>query len=237
MGCDQSYLKGTVLASLEAQGLIRKTSREVPIATQEEQDEVIRLASKKTRRAERNAIKKGFPIPAPQEPATTISVYGWWIGPKPGQTTDESKDTVEDSSSTVQGAQAEPVLGWEEARWTRAVRMEEQYYWSRHREDLHTAERQRFRRELYRQERQRMKDQREEDERLGRTEDIKAEKKRMEALATIDKYARLTGEDVSGWYEELGNGPIGDIGSRVGRIHGVPGGMKAKTKNTLYHRH
>ena len=116
--------------------------------------------------------------------------------------------------------------------------MEEQYYWSRHREDLQTAERQRFRRERFREERQRMKDQREEDERLGRTEDIRNERKRMDALETIDNYARLTGEDVSGWFEELGQGPIGEIGSREGRIHGVPGGVKARLRrNPAHARH
>ena len=184
-----------VLASLEAQGLVHKARNHRPLATEEERDEVIRQATKETRRAERLAVKKKLPVPIPKEPATTIEEYGWRLGSDPRAIADGT---------------AQEGWGQDEGRWLKAERMEEQFHRAKTREAEQIAERQRVRRAAFRQEKLRLKAEREEDSRLGRTEDVKREKRRLEALANIEKYSRATGEDVSDWYEELGQ-PLDEV--------------------------
>jgi hypothetical protein len=191
-----SFLKNTVLASLESQGLVHKAQRGRPLATDAERDEAIRQATKETRRAERNAVKNFKPVPAPKEPATTISEYGWRLGP---------------DARSIQAGDAEASWGRDAGRWARAERMEEQFYRNKFRDMEATAERQRARRAAYKREKERFKAVKLEDERLGRSADVKREKMRLDALEKIQNYARITGEDVSDWYEELGQGPVEDV--------------------------
>ncbi len=202
-----SYLKGTVLASLEAQGLIHKRDNYLPLETQKEFGEAVTQATRQNRRAEQKAIKQGLQVPPPQEPATMKKVYGWRIGPDPK-------------------IYPEGVTGSDEARWTRAEKMEEQYYLAKTREARQTAARQLMRREAFKRERERQKLQRAEDDRLGRTEEIRKERKRLVALAKIQEYAKITGEDVSGWYEELGQGDV-DEAPDFSRITVSKGGTRA----------
>ena len=187
---------------MEAQGLIHTITRARPLNNQEEQAAALAKAARITRRAEWNAIKKGWESPAPQEPATSVTEYGWQLGPHP--------------SAVIEGT-AHAEWGEDESRWTRAERMEEQYYVAKIKEAQQIAVRQQIRREGYKVERERLREQRAEDDRLGRTDEIRKETLRQDALAKIEHYASITGEDISAWYDELSRAPIDSIPNNLAK--------------------
>ena len=210
---DDRFLKSTICASLEAQSLIHKATELRPISTDEESQAAWKRAEKLSRRAERNALKAGSAPPEPYLPPTEVHGYGWRLGAHPQYL------------ETNPGAAS---WGEDEGRWARAERMEEQFHKAKAMEALQIAERQRIRREGYRRENEERRAQKLEDSRTGQTEVLRKERSRMEALANIERYAKITGEDVSGWYEELAQGELGEVPVfRPGRITRVQGGATA----------
>jgi len=89
-------------------------------------------------------------------------------------------------------------------RWDDAERIEMAYRESKAIEAEAIKRRQEVRRKIHKEQREIAKAQREADRLAGRLEPIRREKERLDAIARIEAYAKQTGEDVSGWYEELG---------------------------------
>ncbi|OCF40682.1 hypothetical protein I317_05531 [Kwoniella heveanensis CBS 569] len=229
-----NFLKRTILQSLESQGLIHKARIERPIGTEDERQEAIQKAMKLTRKAERTALRLKEPVPPPRQPKTTVTEYAWKMGPRPELTEAERKEredegefdedfeseradrersmrlyaaSLENSKMRSNGV-AGPSSGVDEValRWDQAAKLEESFHRAKEIEAEQIAQRQTARREAYKIEREQRKRERAEDDASGRSEAVRAERKRIEALEAIEKYAQQTGEDVSGWYEELGIG-------------------------------
>ncbi|WVF68377.1 hypothetical protein IAT40_003142 [Kwoniella sp. CBS 6097] len=228
-----SFLKRTILTSLESQGLIHKARIERPIETEEERQEAIQKAMKLTRKAERTALRLREPVPPPRQPKTTVTEYAWKMGPRPELTEAEEKERAaeqEDNDGEYdedlaaeradrdrsmrlyaaslakrgEAAGAGPSVDQVALRWDQAAKLEESFHRAKEIEAQQIAQRQTARREAYKIEREQKKRERAEDQSSGRAEAVRAERKRIEALEAIEKYAQQTGEDVSGWYEELG---------------------------------
>ncbi|WVQ95926.1 hypothetical protein IAU59_003025 [Kwoniella sp. CBS 9459] len=234
-----SFLKRTILTSLESQGLIHKARIERPIETDQERQEAIQQAMKLTRKAERTALRLKEPVPPPRQPKTTVTEFAWKMGPRPELTETEKKQRVADEEDeemdfdedleaeradrersmrlyaaslgkSTDAARAGGGAGssadeWA-LRWDQAARLEESFHRAKEIEAEQIAQRRAARREAFKLEREQKKAERADDEASGRMEAIRAERKRIEALEAIEKYAQQTGEDVSGWYEELGIG-------------------------------
>ncbi|WWC66012.1 uncharacterized protein I303_108634 [Kwoniella dejecticola CBS 10117] len=282
-----NFLKRTILASLESQGLIHKARVRRPIETDEERKEAIATAMRLTRKDERTAMRLKDPVPPPRVPKTTVTEYAWKMGNAPPRF-DQSQEEEEYASSALTDADRDQhprretenaeeamaktdmaefdefekddeeeardlarrmQLAWEsnrgqplpkaisserdgplsvaelesmstseggeeewsfemdegtKRRWEAAVRLEEKFQQSQIVEQQQIEERQQARRAAFKLERMQKKKERQEDELYGRTDAIRAEKKRIEALEAIENYAKQTGEDVSAWYEELG---------------------------------
>lgn len=186
-------MKSNILASLESQHLVHKAAIERPIESAEEEEAAVRQAAKETRRLERKAQKLGIPTPPAREPKRTVTFYAWKLGPPQPSAALPQSDSGAGPSKTEMDNQ-----------WDRAENLELAYHANREMEEIAIEQRRTARRERFKVERERMKAQRAEDERMGRMDDIKREKERKNALAKIRAYAEETGEDVSGWYEELG---------------------------------
>ncbi|WWD04487.1 hypothetical protein V865_002557 [Kwoniella europaea PYCC6329] len=259
-----NFLKRTILASLESQGLIHKARIERPIETEQERHEAIANAMRLTRKDERTAMRLKEPVPIPRIPKTTVTEYAWKMGPSPQRAASlsevdpdeigfEKNNRKKDKPPhQLEGVEEELLdeeelelrrlnkmdeeddenlamrmqRAWEknrgeplplstfsnqdepvddiQLRWDQAVRLEEKFMESQILEQQQIAERQQARRAAFKLERERKKQERLEDQLAGRTDAIRAEKKRIEALEAIESYARQTGEDVSGWYAELG---------------------------------
>ncbi|WVW87040.1 hypothetical protein I302_109096 [Kwoniella bestiolae CBS 10118] len=258
-----NFLKRTILASLESQGLIHKARIERPIETDEERQEAIATAMRLTRKDERTAMRLNEPVPVPRIPKTTVTEYAWKMGSAPDRSEQTSiserlggeagfeknnrnRDVPPHQVEILDEEQRElnrlneldeeydralalrMQRAWEKnrgqslglgssstgeveveedeisRRWDQAVRLEEKFLESQVVEQQQIEERQQARRAAFRLERERKKQERMEDELAGRLPAIRAERKRIEALEAIESYARQTGEDVSGWYEELG---------------------------------
>jgi hypothetical protein len=76
------FLKGNILASLEAQGLVHKAKLRVPLSTKEDLIDAERQAARKFRRAVLEAQRYRLPIPTiPPAPVDTKVEYFWTIGP------------------------------------------------------------------------------------------------------------------------------------------------------------
>ncbi|WRT69822.1 uncharacterized protein IL334_006813 [Kwoniella shivajii] len=254
-----NFLKRTILASLESQGLIHKSRVQKPIETDEERHAAIATAMRLTRKNERTAIRLKEPVPPPRIPKTTVTEFAWKMGPLPPRLDENGKiimagtgkrEQIEEeeiydedgersekadrelafrmhtawqtnrgsplppssSSSSSQDARQQPEQRQSEnmssqemeIRWDQAARLEESFQRAQEIEAQQIEERQNARRDAYRAAREQKKKERLEDELAGRTDAIKAEKKRIQALEAIQAYANQTGEDVSGWYQELG---------------------------------
>ncbi|WWC73821.1 uncharacterized protein I206_107793 [Kwoniella pini CBS 10737] len=100
-----NFLKRTILASLEAQGLIHKARVERPIETEEERKEAIATAMRLTRRDERTALRLKEPVPSPRIPKTTVTEYAWKMGSLPPRP--ETSEGVDIESANEKGKQKE----------------------------------------------------------------------------------------------------------------------------------
>ena len=195
--------------------MIHKTERQRPLETEEEHQAAIRHAERVTKKLERRAMwekerhGKDNDFPAPREPSTTVKVFGWALGSKetPGEV--------------------------DERRWEMAVVHEKAYHDQKAREAYQAANRQLIRRTKYREERDRNKAERQAMNDSGEWEDLRREKRRGEAFDTVQQYAKITGGDVSGWYDEL-RGELGEATPyRPTHIH--HGGAIPRGKNPRRH--
>lgn len=277
------FMKETLLASLEDAGLIHKTNLFIPLETEEDHVEAIRLAESINRKAERRAAWEGKPPPAVVAPATAKLVWGWMLGPpfyrppveegsRPKRYSEDEDSYSEENtinqaveyagygvSAAVRNAmqyekeqealsnrfkagntvpyrqyddqgnlypaiaakdpgprtldQVRAKEDWhvDHDKWAWAERQEYEYHKTQLTVAQETAERQYVRRTRYREEREEFKRQREEDRKSGRTRALRKEQRRLEALEHIDQYAKDTGQDVSGWFEEIGSGPLDKV--------------------------
>ncbi|WVR07953.1 hypothetical protein IAU60_004996 [Kwoniella sp. DSM 27419] len=220
-----NFLKRTILASLESQGLIHMARIHRPIETEEERRAAVQAAMRLTRKDERTAERLKQPAPPPRQPKTTIQEFAWKIGPAPETHKAEEQEYDEDGERTEESDRALAMRmrqAWAAGRpqsssssrapdpqdmavrWDRAAKLEEAFRRAKVLEDEQIAQRKEARAKAYKLERMQRKQEREEDELAGRSEAVRAEKRRIAALEAIEKYAQETGEDVSAWYEELG---------------------------------
>ena len=184
-----------------------------PFETEEEHIAAIKAAEKLTRKRERRAMweqerhGKDVGMPTPMEPNTHVKVFGWALGPN-----------------------EEQVGEVDESKWAKAERGERAHHEMKAREAIQAANRQFIRRTRYREEREHNKAYRQEDEELGIAPEVKKEQRRLEALDTISHYGDVTGEDVSGWFEELSE----DVGRADPwrPTHLQPGGVIARKSRT-----
>lgn len=193
---DPSFLKDNILASLEAQKLIHMAKIRVPISTKEELLDAEKAVARRYRRMIHEA-KKGlcdYPTEVP-EMRTHISDFYWTVGPAPEDGEPEPLDkplTQDEIAAKI-----------DDRRWEQAESMEVAFWEAKELEDEHIAIRREARRAKYQVEREEMKRQREEDKVLGREDLMRQEKRRDLAVWSIEQYAKETGEDVSGWFEEI----------------------------------
>ena len=157
---------------------------------------------------DRERHEMDIPMPEPREPASGVLVYGWALGPS-----EEEEGQVVDEA------------------WERAIRGEMSHHQDKAREAFQAANRQFIRRERFQEMKTNEVEARLEDKALGITKDIKKEKRRLEGLESIEHFAHRTGEDVSGWYEELGAGRLGKASSWR-PTHLQPGGVIARKGRT-----
>jgi len=68
---------------LENAGLIHKRCLARPLETEEEHEEAVKRAESQNRKLERRAALKGLPTPPVKAPATSVSIWGWMLGPRP----------------------------------------------------------------------------------------------------------------------------------------------------------
>lgn len=115
-------------------------------------------------------------------------------------------------------------------RWNWCANQEFAYHKAKIQEAEATAERQFIRRTRLREQREELKRQTEEDERTGLTEELKKEKRRLESLEHIEFYAKSTGQDVSGWYDEVG-GELGELPEYAPRAQTRGGAIPRNPKN------
>ena len=147
-------------------------------------------------------------MPLAREPASGVLVYGWGLGPSA-----KAEGQVDDEA------------------WERAIRGEMSHHQDKAREALQAANRQFIRRERFRELKQYEKQAKLEDEELGITDHVQKERRRLEGLESIQHFAHRTGEDVSGWYEELGEGELGKA-DPWRPTHLQPGGVIARKGRT-----
>lgn len=201
------FLKQSILASLESQGLIHNAKLYVPIRTKEELLDAERGQAKRYRRAVLEAKRERAPLPTRMpEMKTTVADYYWSLGPLPEDI--EERRSLPDLDEPL--TKEEVDFKAPPAAWAQAERLEEHFHKARLMDEENIAERKRIRKEKYLEERQQRKLQREEDIRLGRDGRLAQERRRMRALQSIEEYAQQTGEDVSDWIEELETAELGD---------------------------
>lgn len=91
----------------------------------------------------------------------------------------------------------------DDEKWRQAEKLEVAFHQARELEEELIAARKEARAKRFKEEREAYRKQRDEDRQLGRDGAIAQEKRRAIAIASIEKYAEETGEDVSAWYEEI----------------------------------
>ena len=79
---DSRFLKDTILASLEDNGLIHKTFVLCPLETEEELMAAVKKAESENRKMERRHARLGLPPPPVKRPATVKRRWGWLLGPR-----------------------------------------------------------------------------------------------------------------------------------------------------------
>lgn len=80
---NSSFLKETLLASIEEAKLVHKVALAKPLETEEEIEEAVKNAERLNRKAERRAILRGLPPPPIYPPVEHKVVWGWLLGPNP----------------------------------------------------------------------------------------------------------------------------------------------------------
>jgi hypothetical protein len=205
---------------LESRGAIHKSKGYRPAETEEERKEAERKALTMTRRREKIAAKTGGLQPPPVQPDYRVAEYAWKIGPRP----------IDPEAEHQPEATVEPTESVDEA-FRRAEQFELVYHQNRLAEEEAIIERKKIRYEKYSRLRDQIRAEREEDIRLGRTEDVKREVERLQAIDRIYEYAQETGEDVSEWFAELGVDTRDGFGEREGRrLDGMMGSLLGTMK-------
>ena len=118
----------------------------------------------------------------------------------------------------------------DDAKWEWAARQEFEFHKAKLYEAQAAAERQTVRRQRYREEREELRRQGIEDAEKGVDVDLRKEQRRLKAIEDIEAYGQQTGEDVSGWFDEIGRGPLGEVGHYAPR-HQQRGGAVPRGKN------
>lgn len=131
---------------------------------------------------------------------------------------------------TIEEARAKTDYTVDEAKWHWAAIQEFEYHKAKLLEAQATAERQAVRRQKYREIREEQRRQAIEDAENGVESDLKKEQRRLKAIEDIEEYGRQTGEDLSGWFDEIGRGPLGEVGTYEPR-HQQRGGAVPRGKN------
>ncbi|ORX37600.1 hypothetical protein BD324DRAFT_387012 [Kockovaella imperatae] len=207
-----SFLKSTLLHSLEEQGLIHKCMEQRPFANDEEHLEAILKAESINRQREKRVMwererhGKALDFPEPVEPPSHALVYGWRLG------SENKPDEVDEKA------------------WERAIRGERAHHEQKAREAIQAANRQLIRRVQGREAKEQRRKWRAEDAELGIALHVKREKRRLEAMESIGHYADSTGNDVSGWIQEMSQ-ELGEV-SPWRPTHLQPGGVVARKGRT-----
>lgn len=173
----------------------------MPITDPEDLLEAERSAMRRYRRDLLEAKRFGTEPPAgPPPPRDHSMEYYWTLGPAPEKPVQYTMDewTNHEPPSPAEIAEKMPDEGW-----ARAEALEKAYHKAKALEDEFLEARKAVRKEQYAKERERAKRERAEMKELGMEGRLAQERRRQEAIASIEKYARQTGEDVSGWFEEV----------------------------------
>lgn len=146
------------------------------------------------------------PLQVP-EPRTTNTEYYYTLGPAPDAEKGESNMPVpQDEPITPDEIAAKmPAEGWR-----RAEALEKAYHEAKALENELIAARKAIRKARYLQEREEQKREKEELRESGLINRMRQEKVRAAAIASIEKYAMETGEDVSDWFDEIENAELPD---------------------------
>ena len=237
-------MKRTILVGLEDLGIIHRATKHVPLETEEEIQEAVSQAERRFKKAERRAMRLQVEVPTPREPILTREVHGWALGPRPEYEVDS--ETNQRLRVYPAGERGDGTWGDEklvltpgeqynvpESKWAVAKRLERDYHRGKYIDAVQTAERQKVRRARYREEKVTARQQREEDIKLGRQEEMYKEKRRLQALEDVRRYAEQTGEDVSGWFEELQQ-PLGYVApyrpQHLAKGGAIPWGKNPRSK-------
>jgi hypothetical protein len=134
---------------------------------------------------------------------------------------------------TVEEARAKTDYIVNDEAWNWAAMSEFEYHKAKLLEAKAAAERQTVRRQRYRELREEQRRQAIEDAEKGVDVDLRKEERRLKAIQDIEEYAQQTGEDVSGWFNEIGRGPLGEVGKYEPRFQqrggAVPRGKNPRT--------
>ena len=134
---------------------------------------------------------------------------------------------------TIEEARAKTDYIVNDEAWNWAAMSEFEYHKAKLLEAKAAAERQAVRRQRYRELREEQRRQAIEDAHKGVDVDLQKEERRLKAIKDIEEYAQQTGEDVSGWYDEIGRGPVGEVGKYEPRFQqrggAVPRGKSPRT--------
>ncbi|GMK56578.1 hypothetical protein CspeluHIS016_0304180 [Cutaneotrichosporon spelunceum] len=193
------FLKHNILSGLEAQNLIHKVTVRLPITTAEGILESERSAMRAYRRRVFEANKAGLDPPTEvPTPRSHQRMYYWALGPAP-----EVKQTHEESELRRPVTKEEVEAKMDEQGWMRAEKLEKAYHEAKALENELISARKTVRQAAHKAEREREKEERAQMLAQGLGPKMAQERRRAAAIASIEKYARETGEDVSDWIKEL----------------------------------
>jgi hypothetical protein len=171
----------------------------VPITTAEGILEAERQAMRAWRRQVFVAKKYGNDPPTEvPKPRTHAREYYWTLGPEPEEPAhyDES-----DLSKPLTKEEVEAKI--DEKGWASAEALEKAYHDAKALERELIDARKAVRKAKYKEEREEAKAMRAEHRAQGLLPRMAQERRRQNAIASIEKYAAETGEDVSDWIKEL----------------------------------
>jgi len=183
---------------------------------------LVKHATRLTIRREAEAMRKDLPPPPAHQPAMTIREWGWCLHNAP----QDKYGGLIDSDYHKQ-PEYEPPSSY---TWDRARRLEEHLHTSRAAEAEDRRRRLDVRKTLTREARAVSRAERDEIIASGREGEVLKEKRRQRAIFEIGRYAELTGEDVSGWLDELESGELGEVPDWKFK-HKTQGGGRPRPKN------
>jgi hypothetical protein len=231
-----------LITSLEELGILHRTQIWRPLETEEEFQLAIERAEQVQAKAERRAIwEKTGTVPRAREPATMKQIWVVALGPRPRREVEEDgtirkfvtvkrqlpKGDWEDHEIEIGEFGVTPIRPeqWKQAEW-----YEGRYHYSKWIQAQRTAERQRIRREGYKIAKQKEREEIRAMREAGMMTGSKKEEARQAAIQHIETYARQTGSDVTGWFEEL-QGPLGEAKKWKGKIMHKGGAIPRKKMN------